>query len=199
MIKVFYFYYLNIYFLMIFYNNILSTKFQLRDLKIPNWFVHNKWAKKVGIDELIANIVNRLIDYGVNWALNDNRSEIPEYDDPIILRQLKFFHKQDLEKKYSKENLYVKACYMHHLLDFFRETNVDIKDMELVFKKFLESKVIIKYIDNDDNVINFQKEVDEIFKLLRENKQEFYEDLKGMYLLNIEKDDIENKKNGIKS
>ena len=166
---------------------------QLSDLKIPNWFVHNKWAKKAGIEELIANIVNRIIDYGVNWVLNDNKSKIPEYDDPIILRQLKFFHKRDLEKKYSKENLFVKACYMHHLLDFFRETRVNINDMELVFKKFLESKVIIKYIDND-NVINFQKEVDEIFQLLRENKYEFYEDLKGMYLLNMENNDIENKK-----
>jgi hypothetical protein len=144
--------------------------------------------------------VNRFIDYGVNWALNNNsKTEIPEYDDPIILRQLKFFHERDLEKKYSKENLYVKACYMHHLLDFFRETRVDINDMELVFKKFLELKVIIKYIENDDNIINFQKEVDEIFQLLRENKHEFYEDLKGMYLLNSEKNDIENKKNGINS
>ena len=144
--------------------------------------------------------MNRFIDYGVNWALNNNnKSEIPEYDDPIILRQLKFFHERDLEKKYSKENLYVKACYMHHLLDFFRETRFDINDMELVFKKFLELKVIIKYIENDDNIINFQKEVDEIFQLLRENKHEFYEDLKGMYLLNSEKNDLENKKNGINS
>ena len=144
--------------------------------------------------------MNRFIDYGVNWALNNNnKSEIPEYDDPIILRQLKFFHERDLEKKYSKENLYVKACYMHHLLDFFRETRVDINDMELVFKKFLESKVIVEYIENDDNIINFQKEVDENFQLLRENKHEFYEDLKGMYLLNSEKNDLENKKNGINS
>jgi hypothetical protein len=66
--------------------------------------------------------------------------------------------------------------------------------MELVFKKFLENKVILTYIDNDNNVINFQKEVDEIFQILRENKEEFYEDLKGMYLLNMENDDIENKK-----
>lgn len=88
---------------------------------------------------------------------------------------------------------------MHHLLDFFRETRVDINDMELVFKEFLELKVIIKYIDNDDNIINFQKEVNEIFQLIRENKHEFYEDLKGMYLLNSEKNDIENKKNGINS
>jgi len=145
--------------------------------------------------------VNRFIDYGITWALNNNniKTELPEYDDPIILRQLKFFHERDLEKKYSKENLYVKACYMHHLLDFFRETRVDIHDMELVFKKFLELKVIIKYIDNDENVINFQEEVDEIFQLLRDNKHEFYEDLKGMYLLNSENNDLENKKNGINS
>jgi len=144
--------------------------------------------------------VNRFIDYGITWALNNNiKTELPEYDDPIILRQLKFFHERDLEKKYSKENLYVKACYMHHLLDFFRETRVDINDIELVFKKFLESKVIIEYVDNNDSVINFQKEINENFQVLRENKYEFYEDLKGMYLLNSENNDIENKKNGINS
>ena len=143
--------------------------------------------------------MNRSIDYGITWALDDKKSKLAESDDPIILRQLKFFHEKDLEKKYSKENLYVKACYMHHLLDFFRETRVDINYMELVFKKFLESKVIVEYIDNDDNVINFQKEINEIFQLLRENKYEFYEDLKGMYLLNSENNDIENKKNGINS
>ena len=141
--------------------------------------------------------MNRFIDYGITWALDDKKSKLAEFEDPIMLRQLKFFHERDLEKKYSKENLYVKACYMHHLLDFFRETRVDINYMELVFKKFLESKVIVEYIDNDDNVINFQKEIDELFQLLRENKYEFYEDLKGMYLLNSENNDIENKKNGI--
>jgi len=161
--------------------------------------VHNKWAKKAGIEELIANIVNRLVDYGVNWAFNNDKKEIPEYDDPIILRQLKYFHQKDLEKKYSRENLFVKACYMHHLLDFFRETRVDINDMELVFKNFLENKVIIKYVDKEENLINFQKEIDEIFQLLRENKQEFYDDLKGMYLLDKEDSASENKKNGIKS
>ena len=143
--------------------------------------------------------MNRSIDYGITWALDEKQSKLSEDDDPIILRQLKFFHKRDLEKKYSKENLYVKACYLHHLLDFFRETRVDINDMELVFKKFLESKIIVEYIDNDDNVINFQKEIDEDFQLLKENKSEFYEDLKGMYLLNSENNDVKNKKNGINS
>ncbi len=145
--------------------------------------------------------MNRFIDYGITWALafDDKKNKLVEQDDPIILRQLKFFHERDLEKKYSKENLYVKACYMHHLLDFFRETRVDINDMELVFKKFLELKVKVEYIDNDDNIINFKKEIDENFQLLRENKKEFYEDLKGMYLLNSENNDMENKKNGINS
>ncbi|MHA1526254.1 MAG: hypothetical protein ACTSQD_04425, partial [Promethearchaeota archaeon] len=64
--------------------------------------------------------MNRFIDYGITWALDNKKSKLAQDDDPIILRQLKFFHKRDLEKKYSKENLYVKACYLHHLLDFFR-------------------------------------------------------------------------------
>ncbi|GAH12862.1 unnamed protein product, partial [marine sediment metagenome] len=108
-----------------------------------------------------------------------------------IDRQLKYFYLMDKEKKYSNENLYIKAYYLHHLLDYFMETRVDILNIELVFKKFLEEKVISAITDAEGNLINFQKELNEIFQLLRENKEELYDDLKGKYLRNRE---MENKK-----
>ncbi len=100
----------------------------------------------------------------------------------IIDRQLKYFYLMDKEKKYSNENLYVKAYYLHHLLDYFTETRVDKNNIELVFKKFLESKVMVELSDNG-KIINFRKEIESIFQLLREDKQELFEDLKGKYLL----------------
>ena len=70
---------------------------------------------------------------------------------------------------------------MHHLLDFFKETHVNINDIELVFKKFLRNKVIIEITDSEGKKINFQKDIEEIFKLLKDNKNELYEDIKGDY------------------
>ena len=123
--------------------------------------------------------MDKNIDYGTEWAFNDKFRDLINEDDNVILRQLKFFHYKDLEKRYSKENLYVKAFYLHHLLDFFLETRINIYDIEQVFQKFLEKKVVIEYIDKKGKIINFQKEIKEIFQLLAENKEELYIDLKG--------------------
>ncbi len=123
--------------------------------------------------------MDKNIDYGTEWAFNDKFRDLINEDDNVILRQLKFFHYKDLEKRYSKENLYVKAFYLHHLLDFFMETRVNIYNIEYVFQKFLEKKVVTEFIDKKGKKINFQKEIKEIFQLLAENKEELYIDLKG--------------------
>jgi len=68
---------------------------------------------------------------------------------------------------------------LHHLLDFFKETHVDIIDIDLVFKKFLQNKVIIEITDKEGKITNFQEDLEEIFNLIKENKNEFYEDITG--------------------
>jgi len=160
---------------------------------MPNWFVHEKWAQKAGIDKSIAVSVNRSIDYGLDWAiLDENEVAIVENVSNIYL-QLLSFHEKDIEKKYSKKNLHVKACYLHHLLDYFRETRNDINDLDLIFDKFLQEKVIEEILDKDGNIISFREELEEIFQLLRQNKQNFFDDLKGSYLLSLEKNKNDNK------
>lgn len=145
----------------------------------PNLLVHVKWCLKAGIDNLVATVVNRFIDYGSHYSVYDKK-DISFYDEneKIIERQLKYFYLMDQEKKFSSENLYIKAYYLHHLLDYFMETRFDIYDLELIFKKFSEDKIIVEFSDNNE-IINFTKEIEEIFQLLRENKQELYNDLKG--------------------
>ena len=111
----------------------------------------------------------------------------------MLLRQLKYFYQKDLKNTHDKEKLYVKAYYLHHLLDYFRETRFDINNIELVFEKFLEDKVVIEFSDRS-KIINFQNELDELFHLLRECKQELYNDLKGNYLLSLESKENSNEK-----
>jgi len=138
-----------------------------------------------GIDELIANVVDRNIDYGTTWAFDSNNNDGSNDDESIIVKQLKFFHQKDLEKKFSDKNLYVKAFYLHHLLDYFRETRFDIYDIDLVFDKFLQEKVKIQLVDNNGKEINFQNEIYQIFDLLKKNKRELYSDLRGKYLTRL--------------
>ena len=140
-------------------------------------------------------MVNRFIDYGAHYSVYDE-DEISnnKIDDSVLVRQLKYFYQKDMEKKYSKEKLYVKAYYLHHLLDYFRETRIDINNIELIFQKFLEEKVVIEFSDISGNIINFQNELDELFQLLREYKQELYNDLNGNYLLSLERKENNNEK-----
>lgn len=70
---------------------------------------------------------------------------------------------------------------MHHLLDFFKETHVNIYDIDLVFEKFLQNKIIVEITDSEGKKINFKEVIEEIFKLLKDNKKELYEDIKGQF------------------
>ena len=143
--------------------------------KIPNWFIHNKWAKKAGIKQNIADMVNRALDYGFNWTLYQKDGvEFENNNDNIIFQQLRYFNEKDKKKKG-----YIKALYLHHLLDFFKETYVDIYDLELVFKKFLQDKILVEISDSQGKIVNFKKDLDFVFQILRENKEELYEDLKS--------------------
>jgi len=123
--------------------------------------------------------VNRALDYGFNWTYyKQDEIAFEVNNDSIIFRQLKYFYEKDKNKKG-----YIKALYLHHLLDFFKETHVNIYDINLVFEKFLQNKVILEISDAEGKKISFQEELQEIFKLLKDNKKELYEDLKGEYLV----------------
>ena len=146
---------------------------------------------------MISTIVNRFIDYGADYNVYDKKELICiDKEDSTLLRQLKYFYQKDLEKKYSKEKSYVKAYYLHHLLDYFRETRFDINNIELVFEKFLEEKAVIEFSNKNGYVLNFKNEINDIFQQLRDNQQELINDLKGNYLINLENNEENNKNIG---
>lgn len=140
---------------------------------MPNWFIHMNWTQKAKIPKKIAEFVNRSIDYGSDWV-NNTTSEVSNIDESPFYQQLVFFYDKDHDHKN-----YVKACYLHHLLDYFKETNVDVRDFHLVFKRFLQKKAVIEICDLKGNKVKFNKLVEEIFQLLRENKEELLQDLFG--------------------
>ena len=128
--------------------------------------------------------------------MNDNNDDF--YSDPNdspLLSQLKYFYLKDIEKKYTKEKWYIKAYYLHHLLDYFRETRFDINNIELIFEKFLEEKAIIEFSDKNGKIINFDNELNDIFQKIRDNHEELIRDLKGYYLNDIKKDNEKTQNN----
>jgi hypothetical protein len=145
---------------------------------MPNWEIHNKWTRKAGIDSLIANFVDRNIDYGTEWVFIENQQLDEELDEPISLRQLKFFYKKDLEKKYDTDFLYVKAYYLHHILDFIKETRISLDDIDKLFSEFLKRKVFREIINESHETINFDKQIQEIRQIIEKNKNELFYDLK---------------------
>ncbi|MCJ7650819.1 MAG: hypothetical protein MUP85_19585 [Candidatus Lokiarchaeota archaeon] len=144
---------------------------------MPNWVIHGKWTDKAKIDRLIANYVNQNIDYGTEWAFSKDARSNSDEEESNASRQLKFFYKKDLEKQYSNEKMYVKAFYIHHLLNFLKETRLNVRDLDIVFAKFLKKKVQSDIIDENGESISFMKEINEIFVLVKDNQDELIEDL----------------------
>jgi len=95
---------------------------------------------------------------------------------------LNFFHQKDLEEKYD-HNSYVKAYYLHHLLDYFKETRINIYEINTVFDQFLKEKIETETINNEGKKVNFSKEIHQIFDFLRKIKKNYTQILKGDILL----------------
>lgn len=98
------------------------------------------------------------------------------------MKQLRYFFKKDKNLKRTEENLHVKAFYIHHLLDYFRETRYDRQKLDLIFRKFLQEKVIDEISLDNGNKINFQTEIQSIFELFRNHKDQVLADLEGDYI-----------------
>jgi len=142
----------------------------------------------VGIDDFIAYYVNRNIDYGTSWAFPDyNDSRYYNSNESVAIQQLYFFYQKDLENDKDNKNTYVKAFYLHHLLDYFRETRINVYDIDLVFENFLLDKIGPEIVNKKGFKISFFTEIQQIFNVLKKNKKELYSDLRGEYLTNLDK------------
>ncbi len=128
-----------------------------------------KWAKKVGIPEGIANITNRVIDYGFNWVFSAKSENIKNNDDPRFLH-LTYFYEMD-----PKNKNYIKAYYLHRALDHLKETRH--KELDKALKKFETEKCLIEIERPNGQIITFKKELEGILTLLRQNEKNVLSDI----------------------
>jgi hypothetical protein len=63
-------------------------------------------------------------------------------------------------------------------LDFFTETRIDVNNFDLVFEEFLRNKIVLEIVNSDGIKVNFEEDINALFKLLNDNKKEFLDDLK---------------------
>jgi hypothetical protein len=77
---------------------------------MPSWKTHNKWARKMGLDETILNEVNKLIDFPRDGGHDEGRKNIKAL----------VSEGYDVYERYGEEGL--KAYVLHHLLDETYET-----------------------------------------------------------------------------
>lgn len=128
-----------------------------------------KWAHTAGIPEGIANITNRVIDYGFNWVYSA-KSDIKNNDDPRFLH-LTYFYEMD-----PKNMNYIKAYYLHRVLDHLKETRH--KELGKALKEFETEKCLIEIERPNGQIINFRKEIDSILSLLRDNENKVLADIR---------------------
>lgn len=157
---------------------------------MPGWEVHMRWSKKMGISNDVAEYTNRVIDakkledHPKNFLEYAYRKEFPrpKGKKPFSLTDfLVIFPAHDF-RKLKKEVLpyfrikgenYVKAWYLHHILDYL----VKLKDWMKNTGESIED-CIDKYRKNKAvTILGTEKQLTEVMDFLQANTQELREDI----------------------
>ena len=133
---------------------------------MPKWKIHDKWAGQMGISKEVSDYVNRLVDFPekcpdfLDFAANSaNWSEFPSSwlhkanlkdlrsDPNIFCKLLHIGHDTGRSNEIAtyiqlkfmrhKGNEYVKAWYLHHVLDYVEKV-VSIFPPEEIWKRLEE-------------------------------------------------------------
>ena len=157
---------------------------------MPGWQTHMKWTKKMGIPDDVAEDANRIIDarkledYPEDFAKHIYIVEFPQpkgrkpfsLADFLILfgtHDVRKLKREVLPYFQIKGDAYVKAWYLHHILDYL----VHLKDWMKNTGESIE-KCIDKYRKNKAvTVLGTEKQLIEVMNFLKKNSQEVQKDI----------------------
>ncbi len=139
---------------------------------MPNWYIHLKWALKAGVSENVAHVVNRSIDYGASFVFFALKRKHAMENDDRRYHELLYLYEKDPEHLE-----YVKAYYMHFLLDHLKETKK--KELASALDEYKQEKALLEVILEDGRVVSFLKMVDDLISLLLEHEAEVTADVYG--------------------
>jgi len=139
---------------------------------MPSWKIHNKWAKRMYLDEAIFNVVNKLIDFPKDGGHDEGRRSISK----LVNEGYKVY------EKYGQSGF--KVYVLHHLLDEIyeilrREMTRRGRDIGIYLAIELARVKVTGWLGNSYiyRGLSFGEICDEVFTFIKDNAVEIYYDL----------------------
>lgn len=148
--------------------------------RMPKWEVHNKWAKKLGVPGKVSNFVNLIVDFPEKSRefmefLNMEEVRLRPYSKGFkgrrkVIAALPVEHDgrgkrttMHLQLKFlrQKGSEYVKAWYLHHILDYIKSAPI------------LSIEEILKRIENKTESC---QELEEVKSFVKSNSEEILQE-----------------------
>jgi hypothetical protein len=139
---------------------------------MPSWKVHNKWARRMGLDEAVLNEVDRLIDFPRDGKHDRGRKSVAAL----------VSEGHEVYERYGEEGL--RAYVLHHLLDeayeiLWREITRRGRDIGIdsaieLAKAKVAGLLGSSYIYRG---VGLGSICEDVFTFLRDNGAEIYRDL----------------------
>jgi hypothetical protein len=134
---------------------------------MPKWEIHNKWAEKMGITKEISNFVNHLSDFPERskefMEFCECEAEgiilqlVKAHDFRMIMKIPKYLQVVFLQRQKGSE--YVKAWYLHYVLDYIKmapalSPEEVLKRTEDRFGRCLELELIKEFVkENTEEIL----------------------------------------------
>ena len=173
----------------------LMCTYSLCGADMPSWDVHVKWALRMNIPRDVANYVNSVIDCSryecpqdfIEFLLREFERDVARYRvGPIISyverkahdisRKNKTFQVLELKflVKYKGDLSYVKAWYLHHLLDYLGGvSSLSGKEVVRRFKERMPIELVI-----DGQRFDFSQIIADIVSFVHKNLEEVLRDVR---------------------
>ena len=163
---------------------------------MPKWDIHKKWDSKVGVSPEVSDYIVKAID---SKGPSDKKIRMPEdfrrhtldrkiplakrsnisiadmYSDLHDRAKSRFVQEEDLRFLLKKGEEYIKAYYLHHVLDYLDHSS--IRDWIKVTGSSVED-CIGKYVKNMSvSILETQETLAEVIDFLKGHAQELKRDL----------------------
>lgn len=150
---------------------------------MPEWKIHRKWARRLGIPDEISRDVDELIDFPKRWISKKNLPDSLSDEEISYIMNLDLFSSDSLfthdwgrKRKWETDILLelvfriygeqgVKSAILHHALDYMKEV------------QYMPKEEILTRIENRLRSLGYLNELFEVLRFIDENFEEIQRDI----------------------